>query len=201
MNTLLLDYIKRMAPNISDEQAVEMANAIPAETIKSGTTLVRPGEIARDCYFVLQGCLRLYFIDEEGKDNTVDFYTEEQSLVIYEGYKLGKPTDYGVEALEDCLLIRGDINSEEAANKQFPGLADVTRNAIEEVLGGRQQDMAYFKSMSPEERYNHVLEKRPGLAGRVAQHQLASYLGIKPESLSRIKKRLLASNQKPDGKS
>jgi len=174
MNKLLLDYIKRMAPNISEEQAVAIAQSFPAKTIKSGTILVRPGDIARDCYFVLQGCLRLYLIDEKGNDNTVDFYTEEQSLVIYEGYKLGKATDYGVEALEDCLLIIGDIKSEESANQQFSGLTEVTRNAIEEVLAGRQNDIAYFKSLSPEERYKHVLEKRPGLAGRVPQHQLNS---------------------------
>lgn len=197
VNKLLLKYIKRIAPDLPDNQVLEMAAAIPAMEYKRGSVLVRPGEVAKDCYFVLSGCLRLFLLDEEGVDTTVDFYTEEQSLVIYEGYKNDSSSDYGVECVEDCLLIAGDRSSEEQAGKQFSGLSAVTRNAMEDNLSQGQNAMASFKAMSPEARYTHVLETRPGLAGRVPQHQLASYLGIKPESLSRIKKRLFSSDKKP----
>ena len=85
--------------------------------------------------------------------------------------------------------------SEEKLYSKYPELQLVTRNIMETNFGKEQEDRAIFMSLTPEERYINLTINRPDLLKRVPQHQLASYLGIKPESLSRIKKRLsTASN-------
>jgi CRP-like cAMP-binding protein len=158
--------------------------------VARGTVLVRPGEVAKDCYFVLKGCLRLYFLDAGGAEHSTEFFTEEDALTILEGYRHGRPSPYGVEAVEDCLLITGDRRREDALKQRHPSLHGVIQQAMEQEIAKRQDAQARFRALSPPERYLDLLERRPGLAARVPQHQLASYLGVTPESLSRIKKRL-----------
>lgn len=80
--------------------------------------------------------------------------------------------------------------------EDYPFLLELTRNMMEADLGSMHDDFAKFMASTPEERYLTLKEKRPGLMDRVPQHQLASYLGIKPESLSRIKRRLENSHLK-----
>nr|WP_246433984.1 Crp/Fnr family transcriptional regulator [Spirochaeta isovalerica] len=177
-------------PEISADQLKSLADALTVVEHSRGTLLVRQGDIAEDCFFVLKGCLRLFHVDEEGSEHTAELYTELQSLTIFESYKEGKPSPYSVECVEDTLLLEGDLENEEEMNRKFPFLQDIVRSALESNLSSGQMDMALFRASSPERRYLQLLEKRPGLAGRVPQHQLASYLGITPESLSRLKKRL-----------
>ncbi|MBN2658924.1 MAG: Crp/Fnr family transcriptional regulator [Spirochaetales bacterium] len=190
-------FIRDMMPDITPDQLRELAEALPVIEHRRGTILVRQGDAAEDCYFVLKGCLRLFHTDEEGNEHTAELYTELQSLTIFESYKEGKPSPYSVECVEDCLLLEGDMQNEEEMNRKFPFLQDIVRSALESNLASGQMDMALFRSSSPERRYLQLLEKRPGLAGRVPQHQLASYLGITPESLSRLKKRLYGGKKQP----
>jgi len=183
-------FIRDMMPEISTDEIKSLAEALPVVEYPRGKILVNQGGTARDCYFVLQGCLRMYHVDESGLEHTAELYTELQSLTIFESYKEGKPSPYSVECVEDCLLLEGNLQNEEEMNKRFPFLQNILRSALETNLASGQMDMALFRSSSPEQRYLQILETRPGLAGRVPQHQLASYLGITPESLSRLKKRL-----------
>lgn len=190
MSKKLALFIKEMMPDISEVQLGKLVLDLPVVEYPRNERLVRQGEAAEDCYFVLKGCLRMYYVDEEGNEHTVDFFTELQSLTIFESYKEGKPSPYSVECVEGCLLLEGDLQNEEEMNKKYPFLQNIVRSALESNLSSGQMDMALFRASNPEQRYLQLLEKRPGLAGRVAQHQLASYLGITPESLSRLKKRL-----------
>ncbi|KGE71892.1 Crp/Fnr family transcriptional regulator [Spirochaeta lutea] len=190
MGISLSQFIRSMAPQLAEDRLEELVAALPAREYPKKTILVRQGDVAADCYFVLSGCLRLFFVDEAGVEHTSDFITESQSLVIFESYKHQHPSPYAVECLEDCLLLEGDLTNEDEMNRRFPFLAEITRSAMEENLAAGQEDLATFRSSNPADRYIYLLQKRPGLAARVPQHQLASYLGVTPESLSRIKRRL-----------
>ena len=160
------------------------------DEFKKGTTLLRQGDVPTKCYFVLKGCIRQYSVNENGKEVTSNFYTEEQAIAVFNNHKLDKSSDYTFACLEDSVLVVGDLDMEQVMYTKHTQLEIMTRKMIEENFGKVQEEFATFIASTPEERLKTLLLKRPELIDRVPQHQLASYLGITPESLSRIKKRL-----------
>jgi len=176
--------------SLTDEEQYAIAENINIEDFKKGTILLRQGEVPTKCYFVLQGCLRQYSIDEKGKEVTSNFYTEEQSIAIFNHHKLDKSSAYTFMCLEDSVVVVGDLETEKDTYNKYTQLETMARKMIEENFGQVQDEFAAFIASAPEDRFKALLVKRPSLVDRVPQHQLASYLGITPESLSRIKKRL-----------
>ncbi len=192
MKDVLIQYMKRFS-DLSESELRKLTIDIPVATFKKGTVLLHQGEVPNKCYFVLKGCVRLYGVDEHGNENTFNFFTEEQSVTIFNQHTPDKISPYSLSCLEDCTLIVGDLSTEQEAYNMHPVLEELTRKMIEEDLGTMRDDFSSFISSTPEERYQNLVKKRPGLIDRVPQYQLASYLGIKPESLSRIKKRSVAN--------
>jgi CRP-like cAMP-binding protein len=190
MNASIEAYIKKMAPDLSQEEAKAIAKDLPTTTFPKGKILVRQGEVAKDCYFVLKGLLRTFFITEEGEEKTVDFLAEEESFVVLGSYEDGQASPYSLECLEDCVLLIGDLNQEETLHNAHPELSQITRKVMDIERSRDQEDLVAARAFSSKERFLDFLERRPGLAARVPQYQLASYLGITPETLSRIKGRL-----------
>ncbi|MDH8679777.1 Crp/Fnr family transcriptional regulator [Fusibacter bizertensis] len=177
------------------EQNSEIMQDLEVKQYLKGEILLNQGEISRNCYTVLSGCVRQYKTLEDGREITVAFFTEEQAIVLFNSYKFQIPSEYSLACVEDVILLEGNLESEEKLYSKYPELQLVTRNIMETNFGKEQEDRAIFMSLTPEERYINLTINRPDLLKRVPQHQLASYLGIKPESLSRIKKRLsTASN-------
>lgn len=184
MKEVLIQYMKRFS-DLSESELVTLTENIPVATFKKGTILLSQGGIPDKCYFILKGCVRQFALDEHGNEHTYQFYTEEQSVTIFSQ----QSSQYSLGCLEDCTLIVGDLSTEQEAYDMNPVLETMTRKMIFEDMGMMRDEFSSFTSSSPEERYQTLMEKRPELIDRVPQYQLASYLGIKPESLSRIKKR------------
>jgi len=188
MQDLLFDFISKYILLTEDEK-----NAIVSldifRSVKKGTTLLKEGQKSQDCYFVLKGCIRKYYlIDDEEK--TTAFYTEMDALtphcVINEA-----PSEYFISCVEDSILTVSNSDMEVEINSKFPKFEIMCRILSEELLAKQQISFDEFKTSSPEQRYLNLLQKRPDLIQRVPQHQLASYLGIKPQSLSRLRARIL----------
>ena len=176
---------------LSEDEQRAISESLRIDEYKKGKYLLRQGELsAIKCYFVLTGCVRQFFIDESGKEVTSDFFTEEQAIPIINEQTQGDLSKYSLACVEDCILVVGDVDSEKTMFNKHPQLETMIRKMMEINLGEIQEQFGEFINSSPEERYESVLRKRPQLVGRVPQHQLASYLGITPESLSRIKKRI-----------
>lgn len=189
MKNILIDYMKAFT-DLSDSELDKIVNLIPIEDFKGGDVLIHQGEVPTKCYFVLKGCVRQYSVNEKGDETTFNFFIEEESVTIFNQHKQDKQSKYTLVCLEDSILVVGDLSNEQTMYDDYPFLADLTRKMMEEDLGALSDRFASFIASSPEERYKVLIEERPGLAERVPQHQLASYLGIKPESLSRLKRRL-----------
>ena len=151
--------------------------------------MLKEGQRSKDSYFVLKGCIRTYYdINEEEK--TTAFYTEMEGLTP--NCVISKiPSEYYVSCVEDSIITVSNTEMEAEINTKFPKFETMCRMMAEENLAKKQIDFDEFKTSSPEQRYLNLLEKRPDLIQRVPQHQLASYLGIKPQSLSRLRGRLL----------
>lgn len=192
MQDLLFDFISKYVSLSADEK-----NAIVAldifRTAKKGTVLLEEGQKSKDSYFVLKGCIRTYYV-LDGEEKTTAFYTEME--VLTPPCVISKtPSEYYISCMEDCILLISNSDMEVEINSKFPKFETMCRILSEELLAKKQLDFDEFKTSSPEQRYLNLLQKRPDLVQRVPQHQLASYLGIKPQSLSRLRARIFEKSK------
>lgn len=192
MQDLLFDFIAKYISLTEDEK-----NAIVALDLfgyyKKGTILLREGQKSKDYYFVLKGCIRKYYI-KDGREITTAFYTEMETLTPHCVISNGM-SEYFISCIEDTILIVGNPDLEVEVFAKFPKFENMCRILSEELLAKQQIDFDAFKTSSPEQRYLNLLQNRPDLIQRVPQHQLASFLGIKPESLSRLRSRIIEKNK------
>lgn len=187
MNKEIIKYLSNYIVVSKElEDAINESGFI--KSYKKGTILLSEGEISNECYFIVKGCIRSYHIND-GNEITTDIFTEDQS-VTPSAYGKNTPSGYYIECVEDTIAGVGTPELETDLYQKFPQLESLSRALVEAIMSKQQDTLAEFKMSSPEQRYLNLLKNRPDLLQRVPQHQIASYLGIKPESLSRIRKRL-----------
>lgn len=182
------EYVKLMK-ELNPEEIKFIQDRNPIVFFKKGTILLREEEISDKCYYIFEGCVRQYII-KDGIEKTTFFYTEDQAISTFSSTSHNVPSKYYLECMEDCNLSVTSYTSEKEVYKRFPKLESVCRKETEKELGKFQEMLSTYITTSPEERYLNLLKNRPTLLNRVPQHQIASYLGVKPESLSRIRKRI-----------
>ncbi len=171
----------------TDEVEIIVEHTVVKE-FKKGTVLLTEGTICKECYAVIRGCVREYYI-KDGLEKTTAFFTEGQSVNSFSSYTNQVPSKHFLECSEDCLLTVGNQSLVDQMCERIPRLTEFIKNEVEKDAGELQERMASFMTSSPEERFADLMNNNPSLMNRVPQHQIASYLGVTPESLSRIKKR------------
>lgn len=192
MEDILFEFISKYI-SLTEEEKNAILSLDIFRSVKKGTVLLKEGQISKNSYFVLKGCIRTYYvIDNEEK--TTAFYTEMEALtppcVISK-----MPSEYYISCVEDTILTVSNTDMEAEVNSKFPRFEALCRTFAEEILAKQTIDFDTFKTSSPEQRYLNLLEKRPDLIQRVPQYQLASFLGMKPESLSRVRARIAEKNK------
>jgi CRP-like cAMP-binding protein len=192
MKDVLFDFISKYI-TLTEEEKNAILSVDLFRAVKKGTVLLKEGQKSQDSYFVLKGCIRTYYVID-GEEKTTDFYTEMESLTP--NCVISKtPSQYYISCIEDSILTVGNSDQAVEINSKFPKFEIMCRMLSEELLAKQQIDFDEFKTSSPEQRYLNLIQKRPDLIQRVPQHQLASYLGITPVSLSRLRARILLNNK------
>ncbi len=174
---------------LSQEEKQAIHFLVPIKQYSNGTLLLTEGQVSTVSYFNIKGCVKMYFL-VDGVEKITYFYTENQFIASMNSFVQQLPSDHYLECIEDCLLVPISFQIEQNLMEQFPKLESISRMILEREVGHYQQMLATFIRSKPEDRYLNLLQNRPDLIQRVPQYQLATYLGIQPESLSRIKKRL-----------
>ncbi|RIW13407.1 Crp/Fnr family transcriptional regulator [Algoriphagus lacus] len=188
MENLLFDFMSKYI-TLTEEEKTALLSMNLFHSVKKGTVLLKEGQSSKEFFFVIKGCIRVYYIID-GEEKTTAFYTELEALTPH-CVITKTPSDYFVSCLEDSILLISNTELTEEANNKFPKFELMCRMFSEELLAKQQIDFDEFKTSSPEQRYLNLLEKRPDLIQRVPQHQLASFLGIQPQSLSRLRARIM----------
>lgn len=195
MQDLLFGFISKYISLTEEEKNVLLTLDLFRSQSK-GAVLLREGQKSNESYFVLKGCIRVYYMIE-GEEKTTAFYTEMDALTPHCVIQ-NTPSDYFVSCVEDSILLVSNVDMTEEVNRKFPKFDLMCRMLSEELLAKKQLDFDEFKTSSPEQRYLNLLNKRPDLIQRVPQHQLASFLGIKPQSLSRLRARIMEKKKDKD---
>lgn len=187
--------VKQFLDNISllsQSQKEEIAKKLNVKTIQKGTIIQQEGRIVKECFFVLSGCVRQFNVSNDN-EKTLEFFTSDHGAIPSESYVQKTPSNFSLECVTESVLLVGDSVTDQKMFSEFPILRNVIAQMIEAEWSKSQNKLSQFKHSKPEERYLDLLENRPNLLNQVPSHQIASYLGITPESLSRIRKRISLS--------
>ncbi|MBL7699988.1 MAG: Crp/Fnr family transcriptional regulator [Chitinophagaceae bacterium] len=196
MFDILIAYFQQKWIPTSEEIALIKSSVTP-RSLKKGEFLQREGETAKYGAFVAKGFLRSYVIDEKGKEHIIQFAPENWWISDKLGMSKDGKASFFIDAIEDSETLLMDLGGHKTLLEQVPGYAASFRSGMEKRGAAKDKRIVQALSSSAEERYNDFLETYPSIAQRVPQHMLASFLGITPETLSRIRKSLSKAGRRP----
>ncbi len=187
MDDLIIDYISRFI-SLSDKELKIIREQNLFRQYKKNDILLQEGAYAKECFFVIKGCIRAYYL-KDGEERNTEFFIENQTIRPI-SYQTNQPSSYYLSCLEDSILAIGSEERNKKLVEQIPGLASLIQQLNEALLIQKTVDFDSFKNHSPEERYLLLLQQKPELLNRIPLFHLASYLGITQISLSRIRSRI-----------
>lgn len=175
--------------DLTDIEKQGIIEAFPIKSFPKDFFLLKEGQIPEDAFVIIQGCVRKYYI-LDGEEVTSEFYTEFQAASDINSMVNKTQSKYYLTCTEDTIVAIMNSEKENELYQKFPRFAEVCRVEMEKMIGTNDEKFLTFKNSTPKERYLNLTKQRPDLINRVPQYQIASYLGIKPETLSRIRKRI-----------
>lgn len=175
--------------SLNEEELAILYNTIEEKTYDKNENIFTQGKVADKIYFVDKGCVRLFYT-VDGVDKTAFFYTEGQFICAGESYTFNIPAVESYQAVEPTKLYEFTKSKIETLLIKVPKMEVIARVATENELITSQKLIASFVTKSAEERYIDLLNTQGALFQRVPQQHIASFLGVSPETLSRIKKRV-----------
>ena len=185
-----LENIKKVISSyieISDEEWAHYSSNFRVKEFKKKEIILTRGDICRDVFFVLDGLLRLFFIDKSGEEKTFHFSLENTFSADYESFLKKIPSNYSIQALEDTTVILMSFEMLHDGYKSLRNGEKLGRLLAEEYFFIFNDKIQSIYTKTPIERYNNLNKKFPNILQRVPQHHIASYLNISSVHLSRLK--------------
>ena len=180
---------------ISDEDFERLAKSMREKHFNKGEVLLREGEVCRAHYFIFRGCIRSFGL-EEGREVNVKFYFENDIACDFKSFRFEKPSQFFFVAMEETDVLYG-IKAETVP--VFQGAADLQMllfRLFQDLFLKEEEHSNSFKLLSPEEHYQYLLKNKPEYLRRIPLIYLASYMGISRETLTRVRREILAHPNK-----
>lgn len=184
----LIQHIRKFV-SIDEQDVPTILSFFQSITLPKKENLLREGELCKSNYFVVKGCLRLFFINEKGIEQTTQFAIENWWLTDYMAFQNQQSSGFFVQAVEKTEVLALHFHAQEQLLKQFPQIERYFRLIYQKAYAASQMRMKYIYDFSREELYHHFAEHFPEFIQRIPQYLLASFLGFTPEYLSEIRKK------------
>ena len=186
MNEKLLAEIKKIA-DLSDEDLIFFKNSLEKEFIPKGEHFLKEGQICKHLGIVTEGLLMYYKIID-GEEIPADFSIENEWVSYLKSLSSGSPSDMAIKALEDTHLYTLSVEKMSELFSIQPKFMSLRNYYTEISFIKNTEHTVKFTAMNAKQRYYKLMEERAELINRVPQYYIAAYLGIKPQSLSRLRK-------------
>jgi CRP-like cAMP-binding protein len=187
----LASHIRKFV-SLSDERLVEILSCFEVEEIPKKQLLLREGQRCDRHYFVLEGCMRLFFINARGIEDTTQFAIEGWWMTDNNAFERRAAAGFYIQTIERCRLASLSYDAQEAMLARYPEMERYFRCVFQRAFAALQFRVRYLHEMSKEDAYKNFIAAQPGFAQRVPQYLLASYLGLTPEYLSEIRRRAIS---------
>ncbi|MES2417840.1 MAG: Crp/Fnr family transcriptional regulator [Bacteroidota bacterium] len=185
-----INHLKKYI-SLTDEELQILSTYVKASKVNKKTFLLEDGQICKANYFVEQGLLRMFFINDKGVEQVTQFALENWWMSDYMSLMMQSPSQFYIQAVEDTEIIVIAHHVEEDLFKELPQLERYFRIVIQRAYAAAQMRVKYFHDYSKEENYRVFVGLFPEFVQRIPQYMLASYLGLTPEYLSELRKKQL----------
>jgi CRP-like cAMP-binding protein len=186
---LLLSYFDRLIPLTKEEKEL-VKDKFHHRLYRKRQYVLQEGNMCTYLNFVVRGCLRMYKIDDQGNTHILQFAAENYWINDLGSFHSLKASELNIDALEDAVVLQINRDDLVSLYKQAPKFDRIFRVLIENSFVQLQQRLLHNISSTAEDRYKSFLEVYPHLTNRLSQVQIAAFLGISPEFLSRLRNRL-----------
>lgn len=192
MYEVYFENFNKKIPLTEAEQSL-IKTYLSVKKIRKKQYLLQEGDVSHYTAFVEKGVLRSFTIDEKGHEHIMQFATEDWWISDLYSFLTEEPSDYSIEALEETELLL--INKADYENMMLavPKMERYFRILTQNSLISMQRRISGKMTLTAEQNYKKLMEQRPALFQRVPQHMIASFLGIAPETLSRIRKQMAST--------
>jgi CRP-like cAMP-binding protein len=164
-----------------------LLSGLSFEKFKKKEHLLEAGKSAHNQYFVANGCLRLYIVNDKGNEQTLQFAIENWWLADFLDFHNNQPSSFFIQAVEDCEIVVLSKENMDDLLEKIPKLERYFRLCYQKTAGAAQMRIKYLFTMSAEERYKNINSQFPEFVQRVPQYMLASYLDFSAEFMSKIR--------------
>ncbi|WP_345950155.1 Crp/Fnr family transcriptional regulator [Mucilaginibacter sp. PAMB04274] len=192
----LFQYIENyssMTLTKEDQQLIQ--DAFKHKRLRKKQYYLQEGDISKYIGFVIKGALRMYSVDQKGHEHIVRFGVENWWMGDYESFNMLTPTKFNIDAVEDSDLLLVTNPQIQELQAKVPAVAAMVRMLDQRSNIATQNRIHAAISLTAEERYQHLQDTYPGFLQRFPQNMIASYLGISPETLSRIRKHSIVNKK------
>jgi len=182
-------HIRRYV-DISNDEVLILEKYLQPMELKRREYLLREGDVCSSNYFVEKGCLRMFFNNDKMVEQTTQFAIEDWWLSDYFSFARQTPSEYAIQAVEKSVVVAIDYQLQDKLFSEVPQMERYFRIMMQRALSASQLRVKMIYQLSKEEMYRHFNRSYPQFFQRVPQYMIASYLGLTPEYMSELRKKI-----------
>lgn len=180
------EYVLRQAA-VSDDEFAVLESYAKFKKLRKKQYLLQEGDVCRYHCFIAGGLMRTYSVDDKGNEHIIRFAMRDWWISDRESLLSGQPSKFNIDAIEESELILFSKEDMDAAMAKLPAFSNLVNNILNKSFITSQNRIHEAISYTAEEKYHNFVKRYPEFALRVPQAMIAAYLGIKPETLSRLR--------------